>query len=69
MDELVNAIVKKTGLPKAQAKAAAEAAVDFLKERLPAPIAGQLDNILENPSLAKGAEELLDKGLGLFGKK
>lgn len=69
MDELVKAISNKTGLPEAQAKQAAEAAVEFLKEKLPAPIAGQIDNLLENPGLAKGAEDLLDKGLGLFGKK
>ena len=66
MDELVKAVAEKTGLPEAQAKKAAEAVLDFLKEKLPAPIAGQLDNLLENPGVADQASSLLGN---LFGKK
>lgn len=66
MDELVKVVVEKTGLPEAQAKKAAEAVLEFLKEKLPAPIAGQLDNLLENPGIADQASGLLGN---LFGKK
>jgi uncharacterized protein (DUF2267 family) len=66
MDELVKVVVEKTGLPEAQAQKAADAVLEFLKEKLPAPLAGQLDNLLENPGLADQASNLLG---GLFGKK
>ncbi|MCA9897991.1 MAG: hypothetical protein KC433_07345 [Anaerolineales bacterium] len=66
MDELVKMVAERTGLPEAQAQKAAEAVLDFLKEKLPAPLAGQLDNLLENPGLTDQASNLLG---GLFGKK
>ncbi len=69
MDELVKAIAEQTGLPEAQARKAAQAAVKFLKEKLPAPLAGQIDGALESPGVAKGAEDILKKGMDLFGKK
>lgn len=66
MDELVKTIMEKTGLPEAQARQVAQVAVDFIKEKLPEPLAGQLDKILAGG----GAEDLLKKGLGgLFGGK
>jgi hypothetical protein len=70
MEELVKAISERTGLPEAQSRQAAETAVAFLKERLPAPIASQIDNLLNNDKLSGGADNLI-KGLGsmLGGKK
>ena len=69
MDELVKMVSQETGLPEAQARKAAEAVVKFLKEKLPAPIASQVDNFLENEGTADTAQDMLKKGLGLFGKK
>lgn len=66
MDELVKMVSERTGLPEAQAQKAAEAVLDFLKEKLPAPLAGQLDNLLENPGMADQASNMLGN---LFGKK
>ena len=66
MDELVKKVSEKTGLPEAQAKQAAEAVLEFLKEKLPAPLAGQLDKLLDNPAATSQAAGLLDN---LFGKK
>ena len=66
MEELVKMVSERTGLPEAQAQKAAEAVLDFLKQKLPAPLAGQLDNLLENPGMADQASNLLG---GLFGKK
>jgi len=63
MDELVDLIVEKTGIPEATAKQVVDVVMDFLKEKLPAPIAGSLDTFLGGDS----AGNLLD-GLGdLFG--
>ena len=69
MDELVKAVSEKTGLPEAQARKAAEAVVDFLKEKLPAPLASQVDAVIGNKTTAKSATDLLGKGMSLFGKK
>ena len=70
MDELVKVVVEKTGLPEAQAKQAAEAVVSFLKEKLPAPLASQVDAALANEQVIDQAEDLLKKGLGgILGKK
>lgn len=71
MEEIVKLVVERTGLPEAQAKQAVETVIGFLKEKLPAPIAGQIDGLL-----ASGAGGLagnlggLAQGLGgLLGKK
>ena len=73
MDELVELVMEKTGLPKDQAKQAVETVVDFLKDRLPDPIAKQVDAAVKNEAMMDQAGQLLDEGAkglgGLFGKK
>ncbi len=64
MDELVKLVSQKTGISEDQARMAAQTVVNFLKEKLPAPIAAQIDTVINNPGLAQG----LSQGLGgLFG--
>ncbi len=64
MEELVKLIVAKTGISPDQAKTAINVVVNFLKEKLPAPLAGQIDGVL-----AGSAPADLAKGIGnLFGK-
>jgi hypothetical protein len=66
MDELVNTVASKTGLSHDQAQAAATAVIEYLKSKLPGPVAGQIDSVLG------GGGNLGDmaKGLGgMFGKK
>ena len=46
MDEMVKQVAARTGLPEAQALAAARAAVDFLDDKLPAPVGGNLKSML-----------------------
>ena len=65
MDELVELIVKKTGIPKATAEQVVEVVVDFLKKKLPDPIAGNLDNILEGDA----GGDLLGGLMGMLGGK
>jgi hypothetical protein len=43
--------------------------VDFLKKKLPAPVAGQIDGLLSNNANVKNAEGLVGKASSLFGKK
>ena len=66
MDELVKLVVKKTGISEPQARQAVETVLGFLKTKLPAPIAGQIDAALKG----SGGLEDVAKGLGgLLGKK
>ncbi|MBC7795994.1 MAG: hypothetical protein H7Z37_03870 [Pyrinomonadaceae bacterium] len=44
MEELVNRVSEKTGLPQEQAQSAANAVIEFLKERLPAPVGAALSS-------------------------
>jgi hypothetical protein len=68
MDELMAAIQQKTGLPAEQASAAAEAAMDFLKEKLPGGVGDQIEGFLSGnaDAIAEGAEGLTDKIKGMF---
>ena len=43
MEELINIVVEKTGLPEEQAKMAVDAVLDFVKDKLPEPIAAQVE--------------------------
>ena len=46
MKELINAIVQKTGISEENAQKALEVALGFLKAKLPAPVAAQVDSFL-----------------------
>ena len=46
MDQLTSFVSQKTGLSQDQANQAAQAVIDFLKSKLPGPIASQLDGVL-----------------------
>jgi hypothetical protein len=59
MKEMVGLIVKKTGIPAAIAQTVANMVVDFLKQKVPAPVAGQIDVVLKNEASAKTAEDVL----------
>ena len=69
MDELVELVSKKAGIPEATARTAVNTVVDFLKKRLPAPLAGQVDAVLSGVD----ADQIgnIAQGLGgmLGGKK
>jgi len=65
MDELVNLIVEKTGIPEATARQVVDVVIDFLKEKLPDPIGNSLEDLLEG----KGPTDLLGGLSGLFGGK
>jgi len=62
MEDLINEVTQKAGIPKDKAEKAVEVVLDYLKNKLPAPIAGQIDGVLGGG----GAANALG---GLFGKK
>ena len=72
MDELIQQITSKTGISEANARSAVETVVNFLKTKLPAPLAGQIDGALGSAGSALGGLDVgnITSGIGgLFGKK
>jgi hypothetical protein len=67
MDELIALVVKKTGIPKEQAKVAVETVLGFLKQKLPAPLASQIDAFISGGTLPTDLTSGLSSLLG--GKK
>lgn len=57
MDELIKQVSAKTGISEDQARTAVNTVLGFLKTKLPAPIAGQIDNVI-------GGGEATGGGLG-----
>jgi hypothetical protein len=69
MEELIKLVSQKTGISESQAKIAVEIVVGFLKDKLPAPIAGQIEGIVSGAGAAPNLGDLT-KGLGgLLGKQ
>jgi hypothetical protein len=68
MDELINLVVQKTGLPADGARKAVDTVIEYLKARLPGPLAGQVDGLLNNAGGA-GLRDLAKSVSDLFGKK
>jgi uncharacterized protein (DUF2267 family) len=78
MDELIKQVSQRAGISEAQAGTAVNTVVGFLKERLPAPIAGQVDSVLNSSAgaiglgidtIADSAGDMLGGLGGMFGKK
>lgn len=68
MDELVKQVSKKVGIPEAQAKQAVETVLAFLQDKLPGPIASQIEAALSGGKTPDVGE--VGKALGgLLGKK
>ena len=67
MDELVELVQEQTGIGKTQAEKAVKVVVKFLKDKLPKPIAGQLDNILKNEDMMEQAADAAKQGLSGLG--
>ena len=69
MDELIKLVSEKTGLSEEMAKTAVDTVVGFLKQKLPAPIAGQIDGLLEGAGGAQGLGGIAQGLGGLLGKQ
>jgi len=54
MEELIKQVTERTGISEAQAQTAVETVLGFLKNRLPEPLAGQLDGFVGGASGAAG---------------
>jgi uncharacterized protein (DUF2267 family) len=68
MDELIKLVTQKAGISEAQAQQAVETVMGFLKDKLPAPIASQVEGLLSGGEMPDLGD--LGKTLGgLLGKK
>lgn len=65
MEELVALVVEKTDLDEKQAEVAVEVVLDFIKDKLPPVVGGQIDSLLEGKGDLGAAADALG---GLFGK-
>jgi hypothetical protein len=65
MEELVKLVSNKTGLSEDKAQKAVEVVVGYIKDKLPAPIAGQIDGLLAG---GVDASDIAGAVGGLFGK-
>ncbi|HVQ39592.1 MAG TPA: hypothetical protein VMS31_18785 [Pyrinomonadaceae bacterium] len=68
MEELIKQVTAKTGISEDQARSAVTTVLDFVKTRLPAPIAGQIDNVVDGAAGGVGdvAGDIASKVGGLF---
>lgn len=64
MDELINQVAQRTGLAPDKARTAVDTVVGFLKNRLPGPVASQLDSAMSG---RRGDGGVSDAAQGLGG--
>jgi hypothetical protein len=70
MDQLISQITQRTGISEQQARQAVRVVADFLEQRLPEPVASQVDNVLSGKSAggirrsSGGYIEQIKQGLG-----
>ncbi len=69
MDELVNTIVQKTGISQDQAKQAVTMTLDFVKQKLPPQVAGQVDALMSGGEAGKIAGDAANMLGGMMGGK
>ena len=65
MDELIQQLKSRVGLNDNQAQSSIQTVVEFLKQRLPGPVASQLDSAISGG----GIGSLKEKAEGILGKK
>lgn len=69
MDELINQVAAKTGLPADKAKATVDQVIAFIKEKLPEPLRGQIDGFLSGGGGGANLGDIVGKIGGMFGGK
>lgn len=67
MDELIKLLTEKTGLPDDKARIAVETVAGFLKQRLPAGVAEQLNSALAGAGDQGITEKVKEMAAGLGG--
>ncbi|HKP39022.1 MAG TPA: hypothetical protein VJT71_19345 [Pyrinomonadaceae bacterium] len=70
MDELIKQVTAKAGISEDQARTAINTVTGFLKDKLPAPIGSQIDNLVSGVGGGVGdaVGDIASKVGGMFGK-
>lgn len=66
MDQLVAQVAERIGVEPDKARAAVDTVLNFLKQRLPGPIAGQIDQAVDSAETTGPADVSKRLG-GMFG--
>jgi hypothetical protein len=67
MEELIKQVTARAGISEDQARSAINTVLDFVKTRLPEPIAGQVDNVIGGGDGVSGVVgDIADKVGGFF---
>lgn len=72
MEELIQMLTQKTGLPEDKARIAVDTVVGFLKQRLPGPVGEQLDTCLSltaNQGVSEKVKEMAHSVGSIFSRK
>jgi len=64
MKELINTIVQKTGISQEDAQKTVQVVFGFLKTKMPAPFATQLDSFLSGSGMPKETGDFLKTKVG-----
>jgi hypothetical protein len=69
MEELIKQVTAKAGISEDQARTAVSTVLDFVKQRLPAPISGQIENAMsgEGGGIGGTLGDMASKAGGLLG--
>jgi hypothetical protein len=72
MQDIINQLTSKIGLSPEQAQGAVQMVVGFIKDKVPAPLAGMLDNFLPGAQApaegeSAGGGDLLEQAKGVLG--
>ncbi len=69
MEELIQQVAAKAGISEEQARSAVSTVADFVKARVPAPIASQIDNAMsgQGGGISGGLGDMASKVGGLLG--
>lgn len=64
MNEVIQRLIERTGLPEDTAATAVDTVIGFLKEKLPGPVASQIDSVIGGDSGMAGKLGGMGSGLG-----
>lgn len=68
MEELIEMVAQKTGLPPERARTAVETVLNYVKGKLPPAVSGQIDHVVGGGT--SGGLGDMAKGIGgMFGKQ
>lgn len=69
MEKIINLVAQRAGISHSQAETAVNTVAQFLKDKLPPGMAGQVDNYLRDNKDGNGGSGMAGKIGGMFGNK